>query len=179
MTEFVAFDPRVETKGAAILATVKGLAFDVGPILKRHGLDENLDPDGWYPQQAWLDVLREISLMQGGTTLELVGIGMKIPETADWPPEVTTVDEALSSIDVAYHMNHRYGEIGYYHAERIDANTIRVTCENPFPSDFDYGIIYGVTRLFHDHSREFYVERAARPCRKNGDDQCIYDVIFE
>jgi hypothetical protein len=178
MAEFVAFDSRVESKGAAILATLKGLPFDIEPVLSAHGLSP-LDPDGWYPQQSWLDALRAISQLPGVSSLELVSIGMKIPETADWPPNVTTLDEALFSIDVAYHLNHRGGEIGYYKAERIDDQTIRVTCHNPFPSDLDYGIVYGVARMFRLQGKEFFVDRADSPSRKKGDDRCVYFVHLE
>jgi hypothetical protein len=179
MAEFVAFDPRAESKGSAVLATLEGLGFDLMPTLRKHGLYA-VEHDGWYPQQTWLDILADVEReLKVNTTLDLVSVGSKIPETADWPPDVTTVEEALASIDVAYHMNHRNGEIGYYRSERLDQNTFRVICKNPFPSDFDYGIIYGTVRKFQPEGSRFYIERADSPCRQNGDDECIYFVIFE
>ena len=73
--------------------------------------------------------------------LDLVSIGMKIPETAVFPPEIDSIDSGLNSIDVAYHMNHRGGEIGVYQATTVSKQQIDVLCRNPYPDYFDYGII--------------------------------------
>ncbi|MCD4685162.1 MAG: hypothetical protein K8S97_04415 [Anaerolineae bacterium] len=180
MVEFIAFDPNVETKGAAVLATLAALQSDASAILHRHGITE-VDADAWYPQQACLDALKEISRMPELGTLGLVIIGIRIPELADWPDDITstTVEDALNSINTAYQMNHRNGDIGYYHAERVDDTLIRVTCENPYPSDFDYGIIYGVVKRYAPSGVSFQVTRAPFPSRLNGDDMCVYKVIFE
>ncbi len=178
MAEFIAFDPNVETKGAALLATLAALPTDATPVLHRHGIFD-VDTDAWYPQQVWLDALHDISRMPELGTLGLVGIGMRIPELADWPENIDTVEDAVNSINAAYQMNHRNGDIGYYHAERVDGTLIRVTCENPYPSDFDYGIIYGVVKRYAPPGVSFHVERAPFPSRMNGDDVCVYEVIFE
>jgi hypothetical protein len=179
MAQFVALDPNVEVNGAAILATIGGMEEDVMPLLEQHGI---ADPktDQWYPQQAWLDVFKEISegWGAGGGMFDLVSIGMNIPDNAIWPPDIDTVESALKSIDVAYHMNHRGGEIGHYRAEVIDQSHIRMICDNPYPSDFDYGIIYRTTQKFISPGTQFTVSRAASPCRLQGDEKCIYDITW-
>lgn len=172
MAQYLAFDPNVEVSGAAMLATIRGMGKDITPMLEAHGFT-NVQPDAWYPQQSWLDVLREISALS-----DLVSIGMWIPETAVWPPEVDSIESALKSIDVAYHMNHRNGEIGHYQAEIVDDGHIRITCHNPYPSDFDYGIIYATAHKFLPEGMTFTVIRADSPCRLKGDDMCIYDVTW-
>ncbi|MCD4685163.1 MAG: hypothetical protein K8S97_04420 [Anaerolineae bacterium] len=177
MVEFVAFDPQVEVKGAALLATLAGVDIDVTPILERHGITD-VSTDHWYPQQAWLDVLKNISHLPALGTLGLVSIGMRIPENADWPEGIDSIEAALNSIDVAYQMNHRNGAIGSYRAERISDSLIRVTCENPYPSDFDYGIVYGVIKCFVPDESQFTVERAESPNRQAGDDACVYNVTL-
>jgi len=172
MAQFIALDPNVEVIGAAILATTLGMEQDMTPLLAEFGIVD-VRPEGWYPQQAWLDVLREIS-----NTSDLVAVGMKIPKTALWPPGIDSVAAALKSIDVAYHLNHRNGEIGSYRVEVIDDQHVRVICDNPYPSDFDYGIIYQTTRMFLPRGASFTVQRADSPCRKNDDACCVYDVTW-
>jgi len=175
MAEFIPYDSLVEVSGAAILSTIAGMEDNVLPVLAAYGIDQP-EADEWYPQQAWLDVLKEIS--DNGGLLDLVSVGMRIPETALWPPEVDSVEKALTSIDVAYQMNHRNGEIGSYHAEVVDEGHVQLMCDNPYPSDFDYGLIYQTTRKFLPKGETFIVRRADSPSRKHGDDMCIYDVTW-
>ncbi|HEC22200.1 MAG TPA: hypothetical protein ENI95_04715 [Chloroflexi bacterium] len=179
MAECIAFDPEVKVKGAAVLATMKGITAEhLQPLIERHGLG-SVRPEGWYPQQAWLDVLRDVAEGKAGGSLDLVSVGMEVPNTADWPPGVDSIEAALESIDVAYHMNHRNGEIGYYRAVRVGSHQIDVVCETPYPCDFDYGIVYGVASRFHPTGTTFIVRHAEGQCRKKGDRACVYQVIWE
>lgn len=47
-------------------------------------------------------------------------------------------------------MNHRNGEIGYYKLISINlkANTAIMNCKNPYPCNFDRGIITTMARKF-------------------------------
>ena len=176
MAEVLLAEGTVEVSGAAILATVAGMESDIEGLLEAYGIDD-LSADGWYPQQAWLDVLNTIGDTNAGyAMLDLVSIGMRIPENALWPPNVTDVVTALESIDVAYHMNHRGGDIGSYRAERVGPNAVDVYCDNPYPSDFDYGIIYATVKQWLEPGMGFAVLREASPSRLRGDDTCIYRV---
>jgi hypothetical protein len=179
MPHFEALSPNVEVIGRAILATIAGLEKDIHPLLEEHGISE-IHPNDWYPQQLWLDVLEAISEGWGsrGAIMDLVSVGMRIPDNVLWPPEVDNVEAALFSIDVAYKMNHRGGEIGSYAAQKAEGRHIRMTCDNPYPSDMDYGIIYRTTQKFLARGQHFSVERLPSPCRNNGDDRCIYDIIW-
>jgi hypothetical protein len=58
----------------------------------------------------------------------------KIPENAVFP-HVNTLEQALSSMDGAYRMNHRNGEIGYYKLLSFDGKTKKAVleCYNPYP----------------------------------------------
>jgi len=51
----------------------------------------------------------------------LFAIGKAIPESAIFPPEIQGLEMGLSAIDIAYHMNHRGGEIGHYNLILYDA----------------------------------------------------------
>lgn len=174
MAEYIAFDEHVEVNGQTILSTLAGVGEAVRPILDRYGLS-SLQPEEWYPQQAWLNVLKDI---HDGNFLNLVGIGMAIPENAKFPTEIDSIDSALKLLDTAYHMNHRNGEIGHYHYQPVSEGAIDVICDNPYPSDFDYGIIYGLVKRFRPEGTEFKVVREPSPCRKKGDDICIYHVLW-
>jgi hypothetical protein len=175
MPEYKAFDEQVEVKGAAILATLQGIDSElVTPVAQKFGLVD-VQAGQWYPQQAWLDTLKALDETQLGGTLNLVAVGMKIPDTADWPAEINSFEAALFSIDEAYHMNHRHGEIGHYQAERINDQQIDVICNNPYPCYFDYGIVYAVAHRFTPKGG-YTVTHDERACRKRGDSACVYHV---
>jgi hypothetical protein len=179
MVQYKAFHPAVESKGSAIIATLEGLDPKIiRPVLVEFGLSDGIQTGVWYPQQIWLNVLKAIDERQLGGDLDLVAIGTRIPYTADWPPEVHTLEDALFSIDIAYHMNHRNGDVGHYHAEKSDENEITMTCDNPFPCYFDYGIIYGTAQKFLPSSKTFTVVHGENSCRRRGDEACLYYVNY-
>lgn len=174
MAEYVPLDKDVEVIGAAVMSVVSGLGDRAIPILEKHGLYP-IDMEGWYPQKSWLEAMHELN--EEGF-FNAVAIGMRIPDVAVWPPDVKTVHDALSSINVAYHMNHRGGNIGDYHYTKIGEREGRMVCDNPYPSDFDYGIIYRTVQKFMDESggalnvrRDDSVQN-----RKTGGDVCTYHI---
>lgn len=177
MSQFIAFAPNVEVNGTTILSITAGMGAIAHPILVAHGLD-NVQRDQWYPQQAWLDAFREIAELPGSMS-DLVSIGMEIPTNAIFPTEINSIEAALRSIDVAYHMNHRGGEIGYYHVEIVGDQQIDMICENPYPCEFDYGIIYSMSRRFCPQgSFARVLHEHHDPCRKRGDNACVYHVSW-
>jgi len=179
MPEFVALSPNVEVIGQTVLAVVDGMgAFRnlALEILKRHGVD-NPKPDGWYRQQPWLDAFKEIYERVGKTTLNL--IGQKIPENAQFPPQIDSIDKALASIDIAYHMNHRGGEIGHYGFTKLGPNRAKLVCANPYPCDFDLGLIQSMARRFQPAGRAPSVAHdETQPCRRKGGASCTYVVSW-
>lgn len=193
MVQFVAFDKDVEVIGQTVLSVVDGM----GPfrqtalrILAEAGIP-NPRPEEWYSQQKWLDAFRVLSDRIGPKTL--FQIGEKIPENAIWPPHVDDVPKALASIDVAYHMNHRrFGKplfdpktgktdegIGHYRFEPVSSRRARVICDNPYPCDFDRGIVESAARKFAPKNAKITVEHtAAHSCRNSGAAFCTYDVSW-
>ncbi len=151
---------------------------EANDILSEHG-PYPVETDKWYPQQAWLDALREIAEGPCNAMFNLVAIGIKVPEYASFPPDIDSVIAALHSIGTAYHMNHRGGEIGSYEASVINNHQVDLVCRNPYPDDFDYGLIYGTTRRFCPKNLHFTVYHDNEvPCRKRGSDSCTYHVVF-
>lgn len=150
MAQFKAYSENVEVKGAAVLAVINamptGKEFREG-ILNKHGISA-VDANKWYKQQSWLDGFKEIYESVGDRTL--FTIGKAIPDNADFPPEIDSLEKALASIDMAYHMNHSGGEIGHYTLVDFDLSAKRaiMECNNPYPSEFDRGIITSMLRKF-------------------------------
>jgi hypothetical protein len=118
-------------------------------------------------------------------------IGQHIPKHAPFPPTITDIHSAMASMDAAYHMNHRkngkvmfdpatgqmlsgIGNYGYTPVPR--ERRIISICENPYPCDFDRGIITTLAQRFEKNSRVTHDDSA--PCRKNGADSCKYIVMW-
>jgi hypothetical protein len=178
MAQFKAFAPGVQVNGETVLSVVDGMgAFEAMArnILAGNGIQDP-KPGQWYPQQAWLDAFQQIAEKVGLQVLWK--IGTRIPENAKWPPDVNTVDKALASIDVAYHMNHRGGEIGHYQFDKTGDRTGVMVCRNPYPDEFDRGIVEAVVRKFKPQDSTAMVVRHddTKPCRKKGGDSCTYVI---
>ncbi len=179
MAQFKAFAPDVEINGAAVISVVEAMGTfrqTASNILGEHGIVAPKE-GAWYSQQAWLDTFEEIAETMGDITLRM--IGEKIPEVALWPSDVDTVAKALASIDVAYHMNHRGGNIGHYNYEELGERSGRMICENPYPCDFDMGIIESTaSRFAADVAQPIVKHDRSQCCRKEGGDACTYLVSW-
>ncbi len=177
MAQFKAMASGVEVNGETVLSIVAGMG-----MFKTRALQVLADcgiaspqPGKWYPQQAWLDAFARISEAQGPALLNL--IGRKIPEHAQFPPEIDAIAKALAAIDVAYHMNHRGGEIGSYAFQADGARGARMVCRNPYPCAFDRGIIEAMANRFKPaDSKGVEVVHDAGDCRRQGADACTYRV---
>ncbi len=175
MAQFKAFAPKVEVNGETILAIVEGMG-----LVKQMGLrilaDQGINdpqPGHWYPQQAWLNAFQTIAEKVGPATL--LAIGKTIPLNARWPGHLDTMEKALASIDAAYHMNHRGGDIGSYRFEKTGPNSGKMICRNPYPSEFDRGVISAVARKFARSGVVLSVTLdETAPTRKNGADSCTF-----
>jgi len=120
-----------------------------------------------------------------------VQIGQHVPKHAPFPPSINDIHGAMGSMDAAYHMNHRKGGrvmfdpatgqmlsgIGNYgYAPVPRERRIISVCENPYPCDFDRGIITALAARFERGSRVTHDDSA--PCRKNGADSCKFIIAW-
>ena len=177
MAQFKAYSANVEVNGETVLSVVDGMGamktMALG-ILEKNGIKDP-KPGQWFKQQAWLNAFKQISNSIGPNTLSQ--IGQKIPENAQFPPSIDTIEKALSAIDVAYHMNHRGGEIGHYNCAADGHNKATLVCANPYPCDFDRGIIVAMARRFGPKGGNVQVTHDdTKPCRKSGGESCTYHV---
>ncbi|MFX0183939.1 MAG: hypothetical protein ACFE95_12720 [Candidatus Hodarchaeota archaeon] len=200
MAQFKVFEKGMQVNGQTIMSIVSGMgAFTrlAERFFRQSGLPSPneivADANTWYSQQKWLDAFFLISQKVGSSTL--YQIGRNIPKNAVFPPDITSVETALQSIDVAYHMNHRnkHGTvlfdptrndrvmlegIGHYKYEKAaEPNKVVLICENPYPCDFDRGIIVEMARRF-DISAHVYHDDT-QPCRKRGGNSCTYIVTWK
>lgn len=193
MAQFAAFDPAVEVNGETVLSIVNGMGSFKNmaiKVLADNGITE-AKAGSWYPQQSWLNAFKSISGTVGGTTL--FNIGKAIPESAKFPPDINSIEKALAAIDVAYHMNHRIrGEalfnpstgimkegIGHYGFKKESDKKIVMVCNNPYPCDFDRGIIQAMASKFKPAGAIISaVHDDSQPCRKKGADSCTYTVTW-
>jgi len=197
--QFKPFEKNIEVNGQTVHAIVDGfrlvktLAFKhlsaagIGEVEKDGAV--KIDPSSWYSQEAWLKAFESISKEVGSSVL--YQIGLAIPQNAKFPPWVKDIDSAIRSIDIAYHMNHRkngkelfdaatgamtegIGHYGYKNGE--GENSIISICENPYPCDFDKGILTCMAKKFQ--SAALVKHDDSKPCRKKGHSSCTYVITY-
>ncbi|MEN7551230.1 hypothetical protein AAG747_25150 [Rapidithrix thailandica] len=182
MAQFKAFDKNVEVNGQTVLSVVNSLNFGKESrldILAQNGI-ENPESGKWYKQQLWLNAFQEIHKVLGDNTLFM--IGKAIPQNADFPKEIDTLRKALLSVDTAYHMNHRGGEIGNYQLVAFDEQNRKAVmiCNNPYPSEFDRGILTSMVRKFRpkDSYKCDVVLDVTKASRLEGGESCTYLITW-
>jgi hypothetical protein len=188
MQQYVAFDPAVEVNGEAVLSVVEGVGVwseSALKILEENGIRDPR-PGHWYNQQDWLNAFAVIGRIGDRT---LMAIGRSIPGNAQWPPQVKTIHDALASIDVAYHMNHRrHGRalfdphsgsleegIGHYQLIATTETTAELAVSTPYPCAFDTGIVTAVAQEFAPEGARVEVEHG-NSCRGKGAESCRLSV---
>lgn len=173
---FQASSADVEVDGKTVVAVTSGILVRAvaNEMLASAGL-RDVRHDSWYPQQPWLGVYRSIHEHLGPDTL--YSIGRRIPYAADFPAEqMRDVGSALAAIDVAYHMAHRGGEIGHYRFVEAGLDHYEVHCDNPYPNEFNLGIIASLVERFR--GRHQYEVRYQKPASNPAEDNaCIIEVV--
>lgn len=175
--------PNVEVLGQSILAMIGGMELlkaRAQRILAENGIAK-LEPRAWYSMRNAIAAISSIEEKIGPVTMRAVG--RKIPETARFPPELRTLEEALRSLDVAYQMNHRgqhAGNIGGYRYETAAVGRGgRMVCDNPYPCNFDHGIIEALSERFRPKEAVWVrVEHGPQGCRQKGSSACTYQISW-
>lgn len=139
--------------------------------LANYGVEE-LDPDEWYPLKVPLAMLFDMREDYGESSMR--NMGRHIPEHVEFPPDIEGAEEALQSVHQAYQHNHRGTEIGTYEFEKTGEKEGQMVCENPYPCEFDQGLIRGVAENFTDSFVD--VEEIGDECRADGGKRCTFHV---
>lgn len=169
-----------EVLGTAILSIINGMEFSQSRALKI--LSENgittIQGDVWYPMTGVLRAFSRVFEKVGPSTVR--AIGRKVPENAQMPPDIDSLEKALRSLDLAYQMNHRGPSArGGYHCQPVGARHVRMVCDNPYPCDMDLGILDAFADKFRPKdSVRVRIEHDTRTCRLRGDGACTYDITW-
>ena len=181
MVPYEAFDSGVEINGRVVLAVVEKALGKFSESYQQQAVaalaEEGLvDPgeEDWFPQQAWLNAFETMTSNLEPHVLDR--LGEQIPTVAEWPNNFASVPEGLASIDEAYQRNHRGGEIGFYRFEQLDETLGEVQCQNPYPCQFDRGVIRGVAKQYAPVDAFVFIEETGDACRREGGDICTYTV---
>lgn len=196
--QFVPFEAGIEVKGQSVRAVVAGFSNFV-VLGSAYLLDEgigmptpkglvSLEPEGWYSQKSVLLCLRQIRKELGDGLL--MRIGMAVPRSAMFPEGIRDIREAIKSVDVAYHLNHRkHGRpmfepetgrmeegIGHYGYEPVPGQRkIYSLCETPYPCAFDQGLLMATAQRYESNAR---VAHDPRSCRKKREERCTYVITW-
>ena len=192
------FEPGIEVWGACVEPFVDAFKMFPSVVLKRlvsrgigtlKGKDVVIDRQAWYPQKEWLEVFEDIATSVGPRAT--YQIGLSIPRHAVFPPTVKDIHSGIASVDVAYHMNHRkngkvmfdattgqkLSGIGSYGYAAVSGESrITSVCENPYPCDFDRGILSAIALRFEKFARVTHDDGAQ--CRRNGASSCTYSISW-
>jgi len=99
-------------------------------------------------------------------------IGVSIPNSAKFPPGIDTLEKA-------YHMNHRGGEIGHYSLRKTGERNCFMECRNPHLCDFDRGILEALAKLFASKgSMPGVTHDPSKPCRGKNGDSCTFLISW-
>ena len=177
MAQFEALSPRVEVLGEVVLSLVNVMgafkSVSLG-ILEQNGIVD-AQPDRWYSQQAWLDSFKVIAEKVGPNTLYQVG--RQIPAQYKFPPGIDSIETVMTDLDEAYRRSHRGGEVGHYRFEILGLDFGRMFCDNPYPCDFDRGILSALAHRFEPPGSLVEVRHDEdAPCKKKGADTCTYTI---
>jgi len=152
----------------------------------------HLEPDQWYPLDAWVRVFDRIHGEFGNFTLRQVG--MHIPKNTKLPPQIKDIHTCMQFMDLSYHFNHgingkhmfnlETGEmkegIGHYRyisnppAQGVQKISLEV--DSPYPCPFDEGVVTAAAQLFKPNAS---VAHDKASCRSRGGTNCTYHVTWK
>ncbi len=171
---------QIEVRGQGLVAIIDAMSLiqtHALKILAAHGISP-LELDKWYSLQRVLEAFRIIEERIGPSTMK--AIGRKVPEHARFPPTLTTLEDALASLDPVYKLGHRGpGHIGSYLYRTLGPRMAQITADSPYMCELDEGILEALSERFKPKN-SLWVRVAHHPgsCRKKGDPSCTYDITW-
>lgn len=173
------FDPNAKLLGDVLVKSIDSrpnfVKKNILKILASVGIP-NLEPDAWYDIEIMPKFYARIAQDFGPNTI--FDLGKAIPDKAIFPPGIDSIESGLSSINVAYNMNHKDGYVGFYKmvSHDLEQKKIIMQCYNPYPCDFDRGLITAMGRKFESGVR--VVVDQSKPNKKNGGHESWYIVTY-
>ncbi|HYO54252.1 hypothetical protein [Archangium sp.] len=170
------FSSHVEVYGKSVQALVNAMEFlklKAQRVLATHGI-EQLEPEKWYPMPRVIASFEDILEQVGPHTTR--AIGRAVPKNAVFPPGIDSFGLSMNSLDQAYRMNHRgTGDIGSYRYQPEGDHNARMVCDNPYPCEFDQGIMEALYDRFPPrNSIRLRIDHDPSGCREKGARSCTY-----
>jgi hypothetical protein len=179
MSQYEAMNPGVQVSGEAILAFGEGMAsfkLMAQRIMEKYGI-QNPDPSNWYPQQSYLNAIRDVSDKTGPVAVK--SIGRHFLRQSIWPGEVKTIEQAFNTLDVIYHHIHSPGEIGHFQFVESGPHSGVIHSDTPYPCEMEFAFFESVLKHFAPAgSTPVIVHDHCGLCRRNGDLTCTYCVSW-
>jgi hypothetical protein len=197
--QFKPFEPGIEVLGICVTAYIQACKVFPSAMTRRlakHGIgtlngknEISIDNNAWFPQEKWLRAFEEIANEVGPRAC--YQIGRNVFDNVPFPPDIRDIQSAVASLDVAYHMNHRRNGkvmfdpgtgqktagIGNYGYQPVrNERKIVSVCENPYPCDFDRGMLTEIASRFERSARVTHDEQTG--CRKTGGNSCTYTITW-
>lgn len=182
MAPFHAFDESVEVSGELVGSFVRGL----GVLSKNYQKGaravladaniEDVDPEEWYPQPAWLAAFRRIADNVRPTVL--VRVGEQVPRFTGWPHDIESVPDALRSVDEEHQRLHRGGDVGYYRFTYVEERCGEVSAYSPNPCPFDRGLLRGIASTHAPIDASITLEETGATCRSDAGGECTYTIYW-
>jgi hypothetical protein len=163
-----------EILGACLQSTVLALGGSqvvLQQMMKVHGLTA-IDPDKWYNLNMALSMFQTVGQQVGEATLQTIGI--KMLDTAAWPPEVTDVRSMLLSMDAAYKLNFRGPKIGDCVVTFDDDHSATMVLTSVTPCPLARGVVQAGIKRFAPNALLEHSEG----CMERGADNCTYFITW-
>jgi len=174
----------VEVTGQNLISYLNHMRVeDTRPLLKKHHIEENVQPDKWYPAENFMAFIWDVA-RSPNAMYNLVSMGMEATKNVLLPPEVEHMSFegfALQVMPMTYQAQYRGGaDLGFVQAEKVDEKHIKFTIVTPLPDDGWYGSIYGIARRFLPKETTFRVEYDKDVLRgDHGGEETIIHVTWE
>jgi hypothetical protein len=126
-------------------------------LIEKYALDK-LVADEFYPQQTVCDMQSEIVEKEGLFSGALVAIGKDSIASIGFPPEIQTVEGALSMLHNIYQQIHKnIPEEEGWRFEQVDETTQKIYFNSPYERFAAYGYIWGIAQRFKPEDMDFSV----------------------
>lgn len=161
---------------SSILAGMLAIQSRAERMLAANGISPLVE-EQWYPLESVLKTFYDVQKQIGPNTVR--AIGRKCASVAPFPV-INSMEEALRGLGMAYLMNHRGNtDIGGYHYTALGDRRGRMLCDNPYPCEFDEGLIDALTERFRPVDAFFVrIEHEPSTCRQRGDKHCTYTIAW-
>ncbi len=151
-------------------------------ILQKHNIDTNVPMESWVDLNKWINALKEIEQRFGPATM--FNIGKTVPSVIAFPPQVNSFESAMNGLNYSYLLTHRGipNSDKYYKFRMTGQKSAIMECDNPYPSDFDRGLLSGMTRKFPPAGVVGMVDvklDESVPSRKTSGKSCVFKMSWK